>query len=179
MCVYVGESESVKKWDAHNGARSLLWQWWCACGEPLFKGVLRGAPLNVCPDHAYGPEDTTRTMYNEVADPIVMATIDGFNGTLFAYGQTSSGKTHTMQVAGGGAPLYPLYHHTSLSECGLFMGAGNVVYRVGDPPQGTSRSEGIIPMAVSKIFRTVREVCVLSFEGFLSSFGPSLAIFPQ
>jgi kinesin family protein 5 len=23
--------------------------------------------------------------------------LDGFNGTIFAYGQTSSGKTHTMQ----------------------------------------------------------------------------------
>ena len=23
--------------------------------------------------------------------------MDGFNGTLFAYGQTSSGKTHTME----------------------------------------------------------------------------------
>ncbi len=23
--------------------------------------------------------------------------LEGFNGTIFAYGQTSSGKTHTMQ----------------------------------------------------------------------------------
>ncbi len=28
--------------------------------------------------------------------PIVSAVMDGFNGTVFAYGQTSSGKTHTM-----------------------------------------------------------------------------------
>ena len=24
--------------------------------------------------------------------------LDGYNGTIFAYGQTSSGKTHTMEV---------------------------------------------------------------------------------
>lgn len=35
-------------------------------------------------------------MFNTIAKPIVDATLKGFNGTIFAYGQTSSGKTHTM-----------------------------------------------------------------------------------
>lgn len=35
-------------------------------------------------------------MYNDIAQPIVEAAIAGFNGTIFAYGQTSSGKTFTM-----------------------------------------------------------------------------------
>lgn len=26
--------------------------------------------------------------------------LGGYNGTIFAYGQTSSGKTHTMEVRG-------------------------------------------------------------------------------
>ena len=30
------------------------------------------------------------------AKPIIDSVIEGFNGTIFAYGQTSSGKTHTM-----------------------------------------------------------------------------------
>ena len=30
------------------------------------------------------------------ARPIIDSVLDGFNGTIFAYGQTSSGKTHTM-----------------------------------------------------------------------------------
>ena len=29
--------------------------------------------------------------------PILANILDGFNGTILAYGQTSSGKTHTMQ----------------------------------------------------------------------------------
>lgn len=29
--------------------------------------------------------------------PILNNILDGFNGTIMAYGQTSSGKTHTMQ----------------------------------------------------------------------------------
>ena len=35
-------------------------------------------------------------MYLEVCKPIVEKCLDGFNGTVFAYGQTTSGKTHTM-----------------------------------------------------------------------------------
>lgn len=31
------------------------------------------------------------------AKPIIDSVLEGFNGTIFAYGQTSSGKTHTMQ----------------------------------------------------------------------------------
>lgn len=30
--------------------------------------------------------------------------LGGYNGTIFAYGQTSSGKTHTMEVRGSSNP---------------------------------------------------------------------------
>lgn len=36
-------------------------------------------------------------MYDLAARPIIDSVLEGFNGTIFAYGQTSSGKTHTMQ----------------------------------------------------------------------------------
>jgi len=42
--------------------------------------------------------DTTQLdIYDAAALPIVESVLEGFNGTIFAYGQTSSGKTHTMQ----------------------------------------------------------------------------------
>lgn len=31
-----------------------------------------------------------------MAKPILDAVVNGYNGTIFAYGQTSSGKTYTM-----------------------------------------------------------------------------------
>jgi Cdc6-like AAA superfamily ATPase len=44
-------------------------------------------------------------IYQEVAIPIIKcknlfikAVISGFNGTIFAYGQTGGGKTWTMEV---------------------------------------------------------------------------------
>ena len=36
------------------------------------------------------------TVFNKVARPIVDNVLEGFNGTIFAYGQTGTGKTHTM-----------------------------------------------------------------------------------
>ena len=37
-------------------------------------------------------------VYTEACRPVVEAAVDGFNGTVFAYGVTSSGKTHTITV---------------------------------------------------------------------------------
>lgn len=37
--------------------------------------------------------------------PLPTDVLAGYNGTIFAYGQTSSGKTHTMEVRGPGGAL--------------------------------------------------------------------------
>ncbi|XP_047989242.1 centromere-associated protein E-like [Leguminivora glycinivorella] len=47
-------------------------------------------------DKVYDVTTETEDVYKDVAQPIVEAAIAGFNGTIFAYGQTSSGKTYTM-----------------------------------------------------------------------------------
>jgi centromeric protein E len=39
---------------------------------------------------------------------IVKKAVDGYNGTVFAYGQTSSGKTHTMRGHTDEAGIIPL-----------------------------------------------------------------------
>lgn len=36
-------------------------------------------------------------LYERSARPIVQAVMEGFNGTIFAYGQTGTGKTFTME----------------------------------------------------------------------------------
>lgn len=38
-------------------------------------------------------------IYNETARPIVDKVLQGYNGTIFAYGQTGTGKTYTMSGA--------------------------------------------------------------------------------
>ncbi|KAG9510535.1 hypothetical protein GZH46_00923, partial [Fragariocoptes setiger] len=48
-------------------------------------------------DRVFGPDATQERVYEEAAKPIVKDVLCGYNGTIFAYGQTSSGKTHTME----------------------------------------------------------------------------------
>lgn len=47
-------------------------------------------------DHIFTEEKTNTNVYNSVVEPLVISFLNGFNSTIFAYGQTSSGKTHTM-----------------------------------------------------------------------------------
>uniref|UniRef100_A0A4W3I5G2 Kinesin-like protein n=1 Tax=Callorhinchus milii TaxID=7868 RepID=A0A4W3I5G2_CALMI len=48
-------------------------------------------------DHVFQPNSSQEQVYNACAKNIVKDVLDGYNGTIFAYGQTSSGKTHTME----------------------------------------------------------------------------------
>uniref|UniRef100_A0A8B9TPC0 Kinesin-like protein n=1 Tax=Anas platyrhynchos TaxID=8839 RepID=A0A8B9TPC0_ANAPL len=48
-------------------------------------------------DRVLPPNTTQEQVYNACAKPIVKDVLEGYNGTIFAYGQTSSGKTHTME----------------------------------------------------------------------------------
>ena len=45
----------------------------------------------------HGPEQTQDEIYQKAFHPLVASSIQGFNGTIFAYGQTGTGKTYTME----------------------------------------------------------------------------------
>ena len=47
-------------------------------------------------DFTYGDDAMQEEIFNETASPIVSNVLEGYNGTIFAYGQTGTGKTHTM-----------------------------------------------------------------------------------
>lgn len=48
-------------------------------------------------DAVFDWESTQREVYENTAAGIVSSTLEGYNGTIFAYGQTGTGKTHTME----------------------------------------------------------------------------------
>ena len=41
-------------------------------------------------------DSSQKQIYDETAFPLVESVLNGYNGTIFAYGQTGCGKTHTM-----------------------------------------------------------------------------------
>uniref|UniRef100_A0A3P8YCA7 Kinesin motor domain-containing protein n=1 Tax=Esox lucius TaxID=8010 RepID=A0A3P8YCA7_ESOLU len=66
---------------------------------PTFKGddtVVVGGKSYVF-DRVFPTNTTQEQVYNTCAKQIVKDVLGGYNGTIFAYGQTSSGKTHTME----------------------------------------------------------------------------------
>uniref|UniRef100_A0A3Q3VVD6 Kinesin-like protein n=1 Tax=Mola mola TaxID=94237 RepID=A0A3Q3VVD6_MOLML len=48
-------------------------------------------------DTVFGPDSKQLDVYNLTARPIIESVLEGYNGTIFAYGQTGTGKTFTME----------------------------------------------------------------------------------
>ena len=46
----------------------------------------------------FDPDSTQAKLYNGAIKPIVEEVLEGFNCTIFAYGQTGTGKTYTMEA---------------------------------------------------------------------------------
>ena len=64
----------------------------------LFKPGEKGQPpKNFTFDGAYYIDSTTETIYNDICFPLVDGVLEGYNGTVFAYGQTGCGKSFSMQ----------------------------------------------------------------------------------
>jgi kinesin family protein 4/21/27 len=80
-------------------------------------------------DQVHAPQTTQYEMFTSTTKPLISRFLEGFNCTILAYGQTSSGKTFTMT--------------------GIELDTDPA-----DPKNGM----GIIPRAVSHIFSTARQL---------------------
>ncbi|XP_031261902.1 kinesin-like protein KIN-7K, chloroplastic isoform X2 [Pistacia vera] len=68
---------------------------WYADGETIVQNE-HNPSIAYAYDRVFGPTTTTRHVYDVAAQHVVSGAMEGINGTIFAYGVTSSGKTHTM-----------------------------------------------------------------------------------
>ncbi|RIA84273.1 P-loop containing nucleoside triphosphate hydrolase protein [Glomus cerebriforme] len=57
-------------------------------------------------DHVFPPETTQQQVYERAVENLVDKFLEGYNVTILAYGQTSSGKTHTMGTADNASVPY-------------------------------------------------------------------------
>ena len=58
---------------------------------------LKPEPKSFHFDHIVAEDATQADVFEAVARPITDYCLQGYNGTIFAYGQTGAGKTHTIQ----------------------------------------------------------------------------------
>ncbi|WFD30464.1 hypothetical protein MSPP1_001485 [Malassezia sp. CBS 17886] len=94
-------------------------------------------------DRVFGPAATQDEMYRAMVEPLVQRFLDGYNTTVFAYGQTSSGKSYTMGT----------------SEASEAIQA--------DAPTFDGRLDaniGIVPRAAVQILRAIRDAQIRDTE---------------
>ena len=89
-------------------------------------------------DRVLNSDSTQETAYLEAGRSSVHALLKGFNGTIFAYGQSGSGKTFTM------------------------LGPDSVVDAIKNGGDGISlevqRMYGVIPRAIGDIFEAINRL---------------------
>lgn len=68
---------------------------WYADGDKIVRNAYNPATAYAF-DKVFGQDTNSQEVYEVAAKPVVKAAMEGVNGTVFAYGVTSSGKTHTM-----------------------------------------------------------------------------------
>ncbi|RHN49285.1 putative minus-end-directed kinesin ATPase [Medicago truncatula] len=82
-------------------------------------------------DHVFKPEDNQEAVFAQTK-PIVASVLDGHNVCIFAYGQTGTGKTFTME----GTPEHRGVNYRTLEE----------LFRVSEERQGTIKYELLVSM---------------------------------
>jgi centromeric protein E len=64
--------------------------------EDVYVTGSKNKPQSFAFDAVFGANSTNMDTFENAAKPIVDDCLNGYNGVIFAYGQTSSGKTHSM-----------------------------------------------------------------------------------
>ena len=83
-------------------------------------------------DYVFGPTVSTSQIFDDLAMPVVEKAMDGFNGTIFAYGQTAAGKTFSM-FGNEGNPgittraVYALFDKVKESKFSEYMIRGSYI----------------------------------------------------
>jgi len=79
------------------------------CTTPHSKAVKQAYQF----DHLFSPDSTNSQIFDSVVKNIVRSSMEGFHGSVFTYGQTSSGKTFTMNGDKGQPGIIP----QAIAEC--------------------------------------------------------------
>jgi hypothetical protein len=104
-------------------------------------------------DRVFNASAAQADVFTTTALPLVNACCQGYNAAVFAYGQTGTGKTHTML----GVDLWDIALRTNQNSI-------NSDENVGDRSALLSSSEGrgVIPRSMERVFEYCTEVRTIS-----------------
>ncbi|XP_058098748.1 kinesin-like protein KIN-7F isoform X2 [Magnolia sinica] len=93
-------SVRLRPLNAKESARNDVSEWECINDNTIiFKNSLQDrslVPTAYSYDRVFQCKCSTKQVYEEAAKEVALSVISGINSSIFAYGQTSSGKTYTM-----------------------------------------------------------------------------------
>ncbi|CAL4938806.1 unnamed protein product [Urochloa decumbens] len=86
-------SDEELRWNVQNAI---------SCNEPkrevtVLHSLLTQAEKTFTFDKVFGPKSQQRSIYDHAIAPIINDVLEGYNCTVFAFGQTGTGKTYTME----------------------------------------------------------------------------------
>ncbi|XP_021889729.1 kinesin-like protein KIN-5D [Carica papaya] len=92
-----GDSNSSNKHDKDKGVNVQV----IVRCRPLSEDEMRlHTPVVISCNEVFGPTSQPKELFDQAVSSIVYEVLEGYNCTIFAYGQTGTGKTYTME---GGA----------------------------------------------------------------------------
>ena len=97
VCVRIKPITDNKKRD------SYAWDW----GEKTLHPQ-RFSQLRYTYDHVFTPDSTNSAIFDSVVKNVVLQCINGYDGSVFTYGLTNSGKTFTMNGSQSQPGMIPL-----------------------------------------------------------------------
>mmetsp|Transcript_26116 Transcript_26116/g.62046 ORF Transcript_26116/g.62046 Transcript_26116/m.62046 type:complete len:743 (-) Transcript_26116:254-2482(-) len=92
---------------------------------------IKGRTNSYTLDKVFGTTSSTSQIYEQSIQPLVVSAMKGYHSTVLAYGQTSTGKTHTMSGTKDEPGLVPL----AVKECFRLVQEGVVDDRQGGAPR--------------------------------------------
>ncbi|WWC93278.1 hypothetical protein V866_000111 [Kwoniella sp. B9012] len=115
-------------------------------------------------DKVFGPEADQTMIFNEVADGMLDEVLAGYNCTIFAYGQTGTGKTYTMQ---GDLELTPLL--APKSTAGIVP---RVLHRLFSVLEASENSEFSVKCSYVELYNEeLRDLLASEYKGESSGNG--------
>ena len=93
-------------------------------------------------DRVLGEGSTQDEAYRAVGEPILLRVLEGYNGCVFAYGQTASGKTFTMEGAASTNADASAPSAAAAPRRGSALAAS---------PAAPAASEGVIPRLCARL----------------------------
>lgn len=119
-------------------------------GGPSAAAALVGGGRDFSFDAVFGEAATQREIYEDTAMGVVNGVLQGMNGTIFAYGQTGTGKTYTMEGGAGGK-----------AGGGGGGGGGATAANIADTHDAGAGfdplQQGIMPAAFDHIFSAIQD----------------------